>query len=498
MKSILNYLVFIFVLLFISCESWLDVRPADRTSGRELFETRQGFLKALNGVYVELTSRDIYGREMTAGMMDILGQYYRIEGTNNYFDCVSRYDHENEAYNVKRRYDNMWSKTYNQIVNLNIILEACGERNDLLPGIWFGLIKGEALALRAFLHLDMLRIFGPVHSDDPTGLSIPYVTNSDQAVLPLQSSAEIKELLLRDLTEAVELLKESDPIIENGVMSSDAADGDNSLRYRQFRLNYYAARALLARAYLWFGDKANAYTTAKNLLTDVGTAVFPFVSESRVTQAENPDRVFSSEIMFSLYDNNRTSLLYDVYFSPTLDLQNMYRLAYSGGTVWSGRISQLFVTPNDLRYKAWISSYNPTSGGTVHYISKYAGQTSGSYSNPLHLYMIPLIRITEVYLIAAECSTQLEEAKGYLSQVRTARSAYDLESVDQETLMENIEWEFRREFLGEGQMFYFYKRLMKSAIPNGSNINETETRAMSVTQYVVPLPDSETDERITD
>lgn len=499
MKNILKYSVCLLVFTLFSCESWLDIKPVDRISGRALFETRQGFVKALNGIYTELTDRSIYGREMTAGMLDIMGQYYRIDGTNNYFNAVARYDYGNEnvhnGRNFKGNLQNLWNKSYNLIVNLNIIIEECGESNSALNDFWFGIVKGEALALRAFLHLDMLRLFGPTHANDPDGLYIPYVTNSDQSVSPLRSSSEIKTLIVKDLTDAIALLKSSDPIIENGVMFSDGSDGDNTLRYRQYRMNYYAARALLARAYLWFGDKPNAYTAAKELLNDVGEQVFPFVSESVATQSENPDRVYRPEVMFGIYDNFRTSDLYDVHFSPLQELSSMYRMAYVGNEIWSGRISQLFITPNDIRYQAWISSYNPQTGGTLHYISKYQGHNSGT-NKPSYMYMIPLIRISEVYLIAAECTTNIEEGRELLSRVRTARKAYDLESPDSDALMNNIEWEYRREFLGEGQMFYVYKRLGRQAIPDGNSTVSTQTIPMGTAQYVAPLPDSEADERL--
>lgn len=479
--------------MLISCESWLDIKPVDRISGRELFQTRAGFTKALNGVYTEMADRAIYGREMSAGMLDVMAQYYRIgSGTNNYFGRLARYDYEDEDYGVKENFDEMWSKAYNLIVNLNIIIEEC-DKGDVLNYRWYGIIKGESLALRAFLHLDMLRVFGPTHSVDPDKLYIPYVTNTDQSISPLLSSSQMRELLIKDLTEAIDLLKDTDPIIENGVMFSNGTD--NSLRWRQYRMNYYAARALLARTYLWFGEKSNAYGAATKLLEDVGTSVFPFVNPAESTQSENPNRVFRSEVMFGLFDNKRTTDLFDIYFSPQLESHNIYHMAYTGSEIWSGRISELFITPNDIRYQSWFGSFTPNVGNAIHYVCKYQGEDSGT-NKPQYMYMIPLMRITEMYLIAAECTTSLEEAKGYVRTVRTARSAYDLDIADSDALMKVIEGEYRREFLGEGQMFFTYKRLAKTAIPDGSSTISAQMLQMGPSQYVVPLPASEADERI--
>lgn len=63
--------------------------------------------------------------------------------------------------------------------------------------------------------------------------------------------------------------------------------------------------------------------------------------------------------------------------------------------------------------------------------------------------------------------------------------------------MNYIAKEFRREFLGEGQMFFFYKRNGMTKIPNGRGSEESKgTINMTTSNYVVPLPDSETSVRL--
>jgi hypothetical protein len=60
--------------------------------------------------------------------------------------------------------------------------------------------------------------------------------------------------------------------------------------------------------------------------------------------------------------------------------------------------------------------------------------------------------------------------------------------------MNYVTLEFRKEMLGEGQLFFFYKRRALQNVPNGAlatgNVN------VSLNSYVVPLPDSETSQRI--
>ena len=90
MKKFIIYSICLFTLTFVSCESWFDVKPADRISGRALFETREGFVKALNGIYTGLNNRSIYGREMTAGVLDIMAQYY--SSNSNFHNALIQYN----------------------------------------------------------------------------------------------------------------------------------------------------------------------------------------------------------------------------------------------------------------------------------------------------------------------------------------------------------------------------------------------------------------------
>ncbi len=103
--------------------------------------------------------------------------------------------------------------------------------------------------------------------------------------------------------------------------------------------------------------------------------------------------------------------------------------------------------------------------------------------------MIPLIRLSEVMLIAAECSPTLAEGNNYLNLVRTARNCVSLTAGTDAQLKDYISREFRKEVFGEGQMFFFYKRNATTAIPNNANL--TGTKQMQAGNYIIPLPLSE-------
>ena len=109
-------------LLFWSCNSWIDITPSDRLSEDMLFENRQGFEKAINGVYVGLVDRSLYGRTLSAGSIDLMGQYYNYGSGTDINSLVAKYMYEYDD-DVKLIFQNVWEKAYALIVNCNIIIE---------------------------------------------------------------------------------------------------------------------------------------------------------------------------------------------------------------------------------------------------------------------------------------------------------------------------------------------------------------------------------------
>lgn len=126
-------------------------------------------------------------------------------------------------------------------------------------------------------------------------------------------------------------------------------------------------------------------------------------------------------------------------------------------------------------------------------IKKYWYDSNTSYSDNVlttKLQIIPMLRLSEMYLTAMETSESLDEIqklyKTYMSQC--AFSLYTpFTSVTQAHNEMLNEW--RREFFAEGQMFYTYKRLKVTTIWNGGEVKPSI--------YVVPLPKTEYDPSTT-
>ena len=94
-----------------------------------------------------------------------------------------------------------------------------------------------------------------------------------------------------------------------------------------------------------------------------------------------------------------------------------------------------------------------------------------------------------MYMIATEVTEDPEEATDYLNTLRVNRGLREISSTQVE---QSLEAEWLRELYGEGQLFFYYKRMNASSILSafsGGNVN------MNDTKYVLPLPQSETDFR---
>jgi hypothetical protein len=98
----------------------------------------------------------------------------------------------------------------------------------------------------------------------------------------------------------------------------------------------------------------------------------------------------------------------------------------------------------------------------------------------------------EILLMAAECSNTVDEGKSFLNQLRLSKNAVNLNPTTMAQLKDFITNEFRKEMIGEGQMFFYYKRNAMTTLPNhqwGNLISLTKT--VSLLSYVVPMPVSE-------
>ena len=75
-KTILYALYASASVVLASCSDWLDVGSSTQIRGDELLKTESGYLDALTGIYINMSSSSMYGKNMTSYVVDMLAQPY--------------------------------------------------------------------------------------------------------------------------------------------------------------------------------------------------------------------------------------------------------------------------------------------------------------------------------------------------------------------------------------------------------------------------------------
>lgn len=487
-------------LLLSGCTNWLDVKPIDRQTADEIFRTKSGFWGSVNGVYRSLGDVNLYGRTLTYEMIEIMGKRYTIPPTNVAYTDINNLSYSSGTF--PSRIERLWNEAYGVILTCNVILDNADQKQEMLGIRDYNLIRGEMLAVRAFLHFDLLRLFGPVYSVNPEVESIPYNNKSVADLYEiLPAKMVIEDYILDDLTRAEEFLRANDPVIEDGPLPSKTEEEieegiPNTYRYRQVRFNYFAVLAMKARVYLYKGDAENALKYANMLINDSKVKEYfpPIVVSDINNNTANPDRMFSCESLFGLYDDTRNNIFRD-YFDPessdALLLQPRKDYIYGNGNF-------LFsdMTNDYRRLYQWGTPATATNRDPM--LLKYRDLTNVELFSAT---FIPLIRMAEVYLIAAEAEALLSgnhlNGLAILNDFRATRGSDATTATSVSTLQTQIMYEYSREFYGEGQQFYYFKRRFVNipAVCNGFSTSSFSVTGSNAYKLVIPLPVSETKPR---
>ena len=256
MKQLIYILLTTTILGLMSCSDWLDVSPKTSIPTDKQFESESGFKDALTGIYLKLGTKTLYAGDLTYAYLDELaGLYSDYPGynTNAVFNQSIVFDYENMFLSKK---NGIYSAMYNIIANINNFLEHVDKNKDVLvTERYYETMKGEALGLRAFLHFDLLRMFGPIYKEHPTSKAIPYRIAFDKDATPVLPASEVVDAILKDLNDAEKLLKGSDPLdFFTDQTDEDFIDKNHFLVNREFRMNLYAVKSMLARVYCYKGD----------------------------------------------------------------------------------------------------------------------------------------------------------------------------------------------------------------------------------------------------
>lgn len=480
------YLVFgmALTLCFSSCNDWLDVRQETEQKEDEQFSTYKGFCDALTGCYMTLGDKAVYGEKLTMSNIESLANLWNpmttdpgTERSADYY--LALHDYKSDA--SREAMQAVWSKLFNVIVQANMIIKHAVEDKDVFDSeAARSVILGEAYAIRAYCQLDVLRLFGQLPQKATVQVRLPYSETTAFDEKPTYYAFDDYVVKLKyDLNQAESLLKDHDPIFEYtfaqlNYPSSNLLD-DSYLYYRQARFNYWAVKALQARAYLYLGEKDAAHDAAVAVIRakdTEGNPVMPLSGASDIVG--NGYKACPNECLLYLSK-------YDVKSAAGILI---------GGSDVQARASYLYITATQLaelfkgqetdshnRYRyLWNRNVKDISNKSCAAILKYYFADDAS-DQMLYYQIIPMLRMSEVYLIAIETTGDLTEANqlyaDYMRDRDVVLNADAFGSLDD--VQGIIVDEYRREFFAEGQMFYTYKRLyVRNILWNTGGLTEAD------------------------
>ena len=473
----------VLIMLVTGCKKFLDVPPKDKVPQGELFKDQQGFKDALIGVYLGMDKPlngalyGLYTTDLSMGMLSTMAYNYDNATTTNV--AIGGAFYNNAAYyvytdaTIKAEIAGIWGGLYNNIANLNNILTQIDAKQSVFTGDNFSRVKGEAIALRALFHFDLVRLFGQPPLTGANQKAIPYVTQFTVKPTPFSTVNAVLDSCITDLLAAKTLLGSAD------TSSIVKAGTDAFTSYTQNHLNYWAVQALLARVYLYKGDYDNADKYAKAV---IASNKFPLIT-SNVASATNivRDRTFSQEHLFSVYSSNIKNYNADL-FDKTAGTP--LRLLPAGkNTVYTTGSG----SANDYRYLSWFDNSSASSPANVP--SKFF--QDGNLPYELQGIM-PVIRVSEMYYVAAECANSRSDINGGVSLLNQVRQARGLSALNAsgitftDSLSTEIMKEYQKEFIQEGQTWFYYKRFNK-------DLRQVTATTAPIPQdvYVLPVPDRE-------
>lgn len=416
---------------FTSCgNNWLEEQPSTYVSSSQGITALSDVSAMENGVYAQMQNaytycgRFIYYGDVTADDMQAVSTTKRTG--NAYLYSFTQTSMQNSY----------WSYPYSMLNSVNTVLASIDaisvSGTDATKRDYY---KGVALTMRAMFHFELVKFFGyPYKKDNGASLGVPVVTRvvDGSEKLSRNTVAEVYTQIIKDLEDADALLDNSlGNAVSNGYITRPAV------------------LTLLSRVYLYHGDNDKALTMAEKAIKCAEDAGFTLWTNANYATAWANSCASGNEILFNIVNSatenpDKESIAY-LYSSS----QGPYtpKGGYDDACVTASFYKMLAEDPNDVR----LQLIRVDKKG-IPYLYKYQLQSDESDITTAD---VPLIRLSEAYLNAAEAAVKTNnnaKAVTYLNAI--VHRANPANTVSGTVTIEQVMKERRKELVGEGHRFY--------------------------------------------
>ncbi|MGO4921371.1 SusD-like starch-binding protein associating with outer membrane [Maribacter spongiicola] len=426
MKNNIKLLVLLFSFgFFMSCDDELnDLQPFVEGNPETFFNSVSAFQNGVDGAYRQLWNYYSSTGSGLQGIPDILSDNVIIAQTGR----RSNQDYFNYRYvaGTGGAIDLYWSEAYEAVNVANLVI---AQIDNLGDGDEKNNILGQALAIRAWAHFDLVRVYGKIptqSADANASLGVVYIKVEDGDTED-PFAEPVRETVASNYAEIIGDLERASQLI----------GADNG----QGKLNTDGVYALLSRVYLYNGEYQKVIDAADEVSVPLATAE---ELEGLYTDANEAGIVVKLAINTSSESNgNNVGVLYSQSNATSTISEYVFDFDFINS-----------IDEDDLR-KDVISFVGLNQDNQYNAISKFLGET-GQVNGRVD---VKVMRAAEVLLNKAEAQFELgQDALSTLNELRDLRYvAYDGGEAGQD-LEDAIQFERRVELSFEGHRFFDLKR----------------------------------------
>ena len=435
-----------------SCEDQLSTTPFDSIDSKSAFKTVSDLNDGALGAYGTISGENIYA--INSLMTDNLRR-----ASSNTGQGMQVFNHNIIANDGT--VEGAWLNAYVTIDRINRVITAAetieGENSSEVDEK--RRIVGEMIALRAYQHFDLFRIFASYSLND-SELAVPYMTVSQIGKPARDTKGDFFAQLLADVNEAETIL-------------GSVGGTSNS------RINLSALQGLRARIALYREDWPTAIDYATRVIDN--NSLTP-----RSEYAGLWDDSIQGEVIFKL-----------LRLTPSDGTIDIFERSGNDDTFFfaSNEVSSLYdeAGGNDVRFSTFFTREAADQVRITKY-NKRAGQKNTAD--------IKMMRVSEMYLIRAEAYAQpgpqqnLTAAESDIQELRANR--YDTPPAtsfaDANNALDTVYLERRLELIYEGHRFFDLKRANLPVERIAADIDgatTTDFLASDSFKFVFPIPQSE-------
>ncbi|MBS1566938.1 MAG: RagB/SusD family nutrient uptake outer membrane protein, partial [Bacteroidetes bacterium] len=380
-----NLIASVFALgVFTSCKKeYLDDQPYSSVLLVNAIKSESDLAGTTTGMYSSLRTTDLYGRTLPVKGDIMADNTFVITSNSGRYTTLNSYIlTASDAYAL-----GVWQNAYIAIKYANTIIAAAPTLTQTANVKQY---LGEAYAVRALMHFELVRNFGHPYTAAPNDPGVPIVLKFDQNALPGRNTVkEVYTQIIADLEQAYSLM--------------------SSYRGSAY-FSKYAARALEARVYQHMGDWANAKTTALDVINNSGVTLA--ASTAYVAYWASPAVQASTSKIETLFE-----VASDYTTNNGFDQIGFIYLTTGGGYGDILANSDLYnlYSATDVRKSLMSTGTRSGQSGTAYFCQKYINAANTTDKDDTKV-----LRLADVILIAAEAyynTSDITNANIYLNKV---------------------------------------------------------------------------------